>query len=818
MKKFSQLTLAAICTVSMCATAFADTDTDAKKAELARLTREVKPLWKASTAAQGNLARGKKYTLWPTPKMGGCTNATDLQDLTDGKHLDNAGGLWFCGGTVGWARAKYIEITFDLDKTEAIGRLKLFSGGGRAGVNLPNKIDICGSVDGKNFYQIADLVAISTVRPPIPNAGYHYFVYEGKFNPVKVRYVRLRLCPNGEYFALSEVEIFKSNAEAAEVNTLPNIPNQQTFIQQAQKASIGNAAKVNMFKLVEQIPASVRKDAEQIIRNWSFNGNAANFKALYPYDDMQVQFFAKNAAAMRAAGKKEMQFAVTGFYQNISPVTMPVSKGNTIKQIMQNGEKRGAAVTFCNPGTQSVRVSAQLKGLKGELFDTKFLDSEFYHTTSTILYPHKSIEVIPGMTYQIAVMFTPEGLAPGKHKGTLEIKYGNNTKNIPVELEILPGTFPKRPNLNCSGWEYLDLMSPKVKTAWQGIPGVLFNDFRKMRNASLCFGTVGMSIRELALQPLAINTDADGNILSKLDLNHFEDWVKSNPDAGYYGLVALGLPRKNSYFGKSKLKPGTPAFNKAVTAWAKIWNDKVLQLGLKGKVFFQLFDEPDDDAQYQNIQMWHTAFRKGAPDIPLAITPCWSYKPEWNKYFTNNEIIIPEVELLQVTDAASAKRVAALRELQKKGHVFHVYSCSFGPFLGEPGAFRNQAWLAFKFNAVSSNFWGSTNVNAATCFNRYVSNTQYYSPYFIDNGKLIGSKHDFAHRDGIQDFEYLVRCREILKKAAARGKNVKTLQNEFNALVDAVAAPRAKYQDAGNNMAEKAETARIKIISIMKKL
>ena len=816
MINFSHLTLAAVCATSLCSTAFANTD--ARKAELSRLSREVKPLWKASTADQGNIARGKKYTLWPTPKMGHCTNATDLKDLTDGKHLDNSNGLWFCSGSVGWARAKYIEMTFDLTKVEAVERLKLFTGGGRAGVNLPNKIDICGSADGKEFYQIADLVAISTVRPPIPNAGYHHFVYEGKFNPVKVRYIRLRLCPNGEYFVLSEVEIFKSDAQAKEVNTLPAIPDQETFIDQAKKASIGNAVKVNMLKLVEQMPASVRKNAEQIVCNWSFKGNASKFKALYPFDDMQVKFFAQNAAAMRAAGKKDMQFAVTGFYHSISPVTLPVSKGNTIKQILQNGEKRGAAVAFCNPGTEPVEVTAELKCIKGELYDTKFLDSEFYNVTSTVLYPHKSVKIIPGMTYQIAVMFTPEGLKPGKHKGNLEITYGRKVKNIPVELEILSGTFPKRPELNCSGWEYLDLVTPKTKTAWQGIPGTLFNDFRRMRNNSFCFGTVGMSVRELALCPTAINVDANGTLLSKLELKHFEDWVKSNPDAGYYGLVALGLPRKNSFFGKAKLKPGTPAFNKAVTAWGKIWNDTILKMGLKGKVFFQLFDEPNDEAQYKNMQLWHTAFRNGAPDIPLAITPCWNYNPEWNKYFTNNEILIPEVELLRGADAKSAASVAALRELQKKGHVFHVYSCSFGPFLGEPGAFRNQAWIAFKFNAVSSNFWGSTNMSASVCFNRYVCNSQYYSPYFIDNGKLVGSKHDFAHRDGIQDFQYLVRCSEMLKNAAAKGKNVKALRAEFDALVNATAAPREKYQGAGNNMAEKAEAAREKIISIMNKL
>lgn len=818
MRDFLCKNLTVFCTLSLISAAFSTEQDAAKKEELSRLTREVKPLWYSSPAEKGNVARGKKYTLYPKPNMGNCTNATDLQDLTEGKFLDNASGLWFNPTTVGWARAKYIEITIDLEKVQSVNRLKLFTGGGRAGVNLPNKIDICGSIDGKNFYQIADLVSISKVRPPMPNAGYHYFVFEGDFSPVNARYIRLRLCPNGEYFALSEVEVFKSSAAGKNITELPPVCPLQQFMELAQKASIGNAVKFNMFKLVDKLPASVRADAEKIVRNWSFSGNAKTFKGIYPYDDMQLKVFAKNAEAARAAGKAGVQFAVTGFYQSLSPVAMPESKGNVIKQTLQNGEKRGAAVVLFNTGTKSVKVSAKLKGVSGDLFNTKFVDSEYYNVTSTVLFPHTEFDAIPGMTNQIAITFTPEGLPAGIHKGVLEISYDGKVKSIPVELTILPGTFPKRPRLHCSGWEYLDLMSPKAKNAWQGIPGNLFSSFREMRNKSLCFGTVGMSIRERALQPTSIKVDSEGNILSDLTLKDFEDWVSQNPDASYYGLVALGLPRKNNYFGDKKLKPGTPAFNKAVTAWGKIWNDRILKLGLKGKVFFQLFDEPDDEAQYKNIQMWHTAFRKGAPDIPLAITPCWKYDPAWNKYLSNDEIIIPEVELLQVTDEASKKRIAGFRELQKKGHVFHVYSCSFGPFLGEPGAFRNQAWMAFAFDAVSSNFWGSTNINETYCFNRYISNNQYYSPYFVYDGKLVSSKHDVAHRDGIQDFEYLVLCRDLLKKAAASGQNVKALQAEFDALVKEVAAPRQKFQGVGNDMAEKAEEARLKIISIIQKL
>lgn len=812
----STLPLAVLCGLS--SLSVAANDTSDNKAELERLTREVTPLRKAASAVEGNIARGMKYTLYPSSKTNGYTNGGDMTDLTDGKTPDSASGFWFCKGGVFWSRAKYIEMTFDLTKPQSVDRLKLFTGSGRAGVELPNKIDICGSLDGKKFYQIADLVAISKVLPPIPRVGYHPFVYEGKFSPVTARYIRLRLCPTGEYFGLTEVEIFKSSASGKSLTSLKPVVSQAAFIDLAKKASITVAAKHHMFKLMKEMPAKSHKKLEQIIRTWEFTGNPRKFKGVYPYSDMQVKFFAENAALLRASGTTEMDFAITDFYQNISPIEIPYTKAKVIKQVLQNGEKRGAAVTFINPGRKSVPVSAKLKGVKGELFNTAFVDSEFYHVTSTALFPHKQFNAIPGLTYQIAMTFAPEGLKPGKHKGSLEITCGSNVKEIPIELEILPGQFPKRPKLNTSGWEYLDLMSPTAKTCWQGTPAELFDSFRKMRNASLCFGTVGMSIREKALQAGAMKTDAQGNLLEIPDLKHFEDWVSQNPDAGYYGLVMLGLPRKGSTFGTSKLKPGTPEFNKAVTAWAKVWNARILKLGLKGKVFMQFFDEPDDEAQYKNIQMWHTAFRKGAPDIPVAITPCWSYKPEWNKFFTNNEILIPEVELLQITDEASKKRVAAFRELQKKGHVFHVYTCSFGPYLGEPGAFRNQAWLGFIWNAVSSNFWCATNMNEEFSFNRYTSNGQYFSPFFISDGKIISSKHDTALRDGIQDYEYLVRCRELIKKAEAKGANVKSIKNRFDALVKEIAAPRAKFQGVGTNMAVKAEAARLKVIDMIRKL
>ena len=69
-------------------------------------------------AAAENLARGKPYTLFPQPTYSHCTDAGDLQQLTDGKTTSDY--FWTQPGTVGWQSARYAAVTIDLGDVQQI--------------------------------------------------------------------------------------------------------------------------------------------------------------------------------------------------------------------------------------------------------------------------------------------------------------------------------------------------------------------------------------------------------------------------------------------------------------------------------------------------------------------------------------------------------------------------------------------------------------------------------------------------------------------------------------------------------------------------
>ena len=78
----------------------------------------------AADTPQGldNLARGKRYTMEPSPNYKYCTDEGDKTQLTDGVYTK--GYFWTQKSTVGWSHARHVIITIDLGTVQPIrGRL-----------------------------------------------------------------------------------------------------------------------------------------------------------------------------------------------------------------------------------------------------------------------------------------------------------------------------------------------------------------------------------------------------------------------------------------------------------------------------------------------------------------------------------------------------------------------------------------------------------------------------------------------------------------------------------------------------------------------
>jgi len=132
-----------------------------------------------------NIALGKAYTLDPQPNYPYCTDPDDRMQLTDGRYT--SGHFWTQKSTVGWT-GKYATITIDLGAVHAIKGVSYNTAAGVAGVRWPSGIYILVSDDGKHFYEVGELIAMSRKGNPKLNGAYQIH-----------RYRTDALCTHGRY-------------------------------------------------------------------------------------------------------------------------------------------------------------------------------------------------------------------------------------------------------------------------------------------------------------------------------------------------------------------------------------------------------------------------------------------------------------------------------------------------------------------------------------------------------------------------------------------------------------------------------------------
>lgn len=102
-----------------------------------------------------NLAHAKPYTLHPRPNYSHCTDPGDKTQLTDGQVT--SGYFWTQKTTVGWNRARPVEITIDLEQDSPIRGLSFQTAAGVAGVGWPISIQVLVSIDGYAYHALGDL-------------------------------------------------------------------------------------------------------------------------------------------------------------------------------------------------------------------------------------------------------------------------------------------------------------------------------------------------------------------------------------------------------------------------------------------------------------------------------------------------------------------------------------------------------------------------------------------------------------------------------------------------------------------------------------
>src|SRR5437879_1808125 len=154
-----------------------------------------------------NVALGRPYTLDPPPNYSGGTSKTGAVILTDGR-LTQGGTMWLQSSAVGWTHVRPVTITIDLGDVVTIDRVTWHGAAGAADVEWPESILGFGSVDGKNFGFLGDLVELDAARGRAPPHGhYSEYTFSAKLPATAVRFLRLIADPRDPDLFVDEIQV-----------------------------------------------------------------------------------------------------------------------------------------------------------------------------------------------------------------------------------------------------------------------------------------------------------------------------------------------------------------------------------------------------------------------------------------------------------------------------------------------------------------------------------------------------------------------------------------------------------------------------------
>lgn len=781
-----------------------------------------------------NIALNKTYKLSPAPSYKLCTDVNDKTQLTDGKLT--TGYFWAQKSTVGWWRIgdKPAVITLDLEKTEPISGVA-FSTAARlkGGVKMPSSIMVEVSEDGKKFFPVGDLaIDLSDTEIPKGLDGYHTYTYRASKLKTKGRYVRFSvLGPRGTMFC-DEIEIYQGPNELLKMELtgtsrgstkltktmLVNLGVKKQLIADwhqlnkiIKNSKIGNNEKQTLLKKANKLKLKVQ--------SYSFKGNPLKFKAIVPLNQVHRDVLSLYAELLRA--EKLPVFSVWHKYRYapLSVFEHPEKSCPSLKVRMLRNEHRSETLNFSNLAGKAVNVKFQISGIPKNIikaFKVEYVGSRENKVVATALIPllpkNKFWEtsVPSGMTRQIWFDFYPKNTATGKYSGKIKVICGKITKNIPITLNLSKYALPAKTALKTGIWAYTCMnycaVTPKTHDyAVQDLKDHLINApwLRSDVPEKECL-------------------DAQGNVV-RIKTAKFDKWMQEYPNSARYNIF---FPVRPHAVKGSKLphtiagfKRGTKEFKKAVSQWAKLWENHAKKKGLtKGQLSILFVDEPLKPIQYQTTKDWTEAFKNGTDYVTLWCD--FSLSPENDTLFAQNKKIA--FDSIKNCDyfcpsLKEFRNLKATRDLYKqlnknKNKELQFYMCAGPNRHFDPSYFRLQPWHCFAQDAVGSHFWAYSDTGGNS-WNEYLdpNSRGSFALIYATPDTITTTKHWEGLREGIQDYRYL----EMLnKKSKNKGKK---LTKDMLKKAEKVTKYKYTVQWAENTPCELADQTRLKILDEIEK-
>ena len=789
-----------------------------------------------------NLALGKPYVLHPRPNYQYTRNDPHVGTrLTDGEYTDvSKGQFWVQPTTVGWA-AGQVEITLDLGEDYAIRGLSFSSvAGGGADVELPKRVEILVSVDGRRYHLAGDLVQMDPRPRP---AGYNVpFRFETDQLTVHGQYVKLIVHRGGRLFIfVDEIEILRGVDAWMIERPMPGpaIEYPMTLLENpfslalkgrldrdlAQaRSAIRNASVADEVRdrLLAETDV-IQQDLDATPEYESSKG----FSAVFPLNAIHARTYALHGSLREALGHAALIVWRANPWDFLRPVDLPEAPpAPRIEVAAMRGETRAGAVNLTNCTDEHLSVHMTRNGLPSGAMPAYVTVREVAWTGTFRKIPIAAalplaerdgqrwrISVPAGMTRQVWFEVAPRDVPAGKHTG--EVVFTGEAQQpvrVPFALRVFDLDFPAEPTLHLGGFDYTD--RPGSSTSY-GVTHANVDAFI----AHLRERYVDTPWASTWVMPHG-SFHADGTYKVEPDTALFDAWIRRWPGARRYGIYNF-VP-----FWKGKIA-GTaadePLFAAKVGAWIRFWVSYARTRGIDpSRLLLHLVDEPHRRSDDRMFIDWAKAIHASEPDVVVWVDPFYKDPTEaLPEVWSAADVICPlRGQMLRYGEAFETF-YRKQRETGKQLEFYTIANVVSDPY----AAYRLPAWTCFDAGAVASFFWafGDNGGGTRDSWNQYAADTTACAPLFLAPNSVTAGKHMEAVREGVQDFEYLVMLRDRVGQLS-EGGSTHALLPQANALLDAAAervlkaqgASQTKWQDPKDRSI--ADTVRVEIGEMLEDL
>ena len=753
-----------------------------------------------------NVALRKSYELAPGPNYSYCKDRGDGTQLTDGVYAEGKGSLWVQKPTVGWSHRRPVRIKIDLGRREPIVGVSFSTAAGIAGVRWPDFIFVFVSDDGKQWWEVGELVSLGAdhARPPAEGYSVHRF-WTHRLRAAG-RYVALVIWAPGPYCFCDEVEVYRGSPELlnAERAGPPVSDLRKRTVDRAMRAAFRRDIARDFSALRERAQVAKLDEAERRAFERelaSVEGQIGDLheitglsRAILPCTDAHARGLALQSQLWRAAGRPQFQVWSCCPWDPAQPtdVCVEASPEPSVDLAMMRNEVRSAALNFTNASDRAVEVRVAVEGVVDaeqlitvhEVAWTRTRDERV--TGSALPEARRTddgwmVQAPAGMTRQIWLSVHSRDLPSGPRTGRVTMTVdGRRVASVPLRVHVAKLRMPDSLSLVWGGWDYSDYSNYDIRA--------------NNREAAVAFlKKYHVTAPWASRFAMPFGRHDENGVMVEPPRTHIMDaWVDRWEGARHYCVFVAF---------KEDL-PDTPAARRRIADWITFWVEHLSQRGIEpSRLYLLLVDEPHTKAMDGRTIQYAKPIRAAQPEVSIWIDPTWKDPTQATPELFEVANVICALRWRWSENRAHYER--AFLAQQRAGRQLAFYSCFVPTRHYDPYSYyRLQAWGCFRYGMVQEMFWCLCDSGGGSSWNEHAAARLGSTPQFLDHEGCTTSKEMEAIRAGLYDHEYLVMLRDRIAELERKGQRsnsvsqAKTLLTDgLRQVLDAEGTERAQWRD-----------------------